>query len=132
MVIFIGSNPSRQNDSTKLPFKGTKSGKRLNQWIEFLEVGTCGMANVTESITPDNRAPKVSEFELEKLEKALQGFNVIIALGNVASKALTKLNVKHFKLPHPSPRNRMLNNKEFIKRQLKECKKYIKKEKEVK
>jgi uracil-DNA glycosylase len=125
MVIFIGSNPSRQNDSTKLPFKGTQSGKRLEEWIEFLEVGTCGMANVSETITPKNRAIKVSEFELEKLEKALQGFEVVIALGNTASKALNKLEVKHFKLPHPSPRNRVLNNKEFIKRQLKECKKYI-------
>lgn len=127
MIIFVGSNPSNKNDSTQYAFKGTPSGERLEEWIQILGIGTCGMTNITEMITPGNRPPKVSEFELDKLSKALVGFRVVIALGNTASKALTKIDVEHFKLPHPSPRNRMLNNKEFIRRQLRECRKYIKK-----
>ena len=83
------------------------------------------MTNVMETPTPGNRPPRVSEFELDKLEKAAKTFPVVIALGNTASKALNKLKIKHFKLPHPSPRNRLLNNKKFITKQLKECRKYI-------
>lgn len=47
----------------------------------------------------------------------------IIALGNNASKALE--NIAHFKLPHPSGRNRQINDKAFIDQRLADCIKYI-------
>ena len=49
----------------------------------------------------------------------------IIALGNFSSETLTKLGIDHFKMPHPSPRNRKLNDKEFEKKMINECKSYL-------
>lgn len=37
-------------------------------------------------------------------------YDKVIALGNVASTWLTRNQVSHLKIPHPSPRNRMWNN----------------------
>lgn len=51
--------------------------------------------------------------------------NRIIALGNVASDALNKKNAVHFKLPHPSGRNRQLNDKAYVQSQLEAAKKFI-------
>jgi len=50
----------------------------------------------------------------------------MVALGNLASKVLTTMGMDHFKLPHPSPKNRKLNNKEFIASELKKCYSYLK------
>jgi hypothetical protein len=51
--------------------------------------------------------------------------NCVIALGNVASKALDDLKIEHYKLPHPSPKNRKLNCKSFVQYALFLCKVYI-------
>lgn len=49
-----------------------------------------------------------------------------VALGNNASRVLENMEIPHFKLPHPSPRNRMLNNKKLIASELKKCYLYLK------
>ena len=51
--------------------------------------------------------------------------DVVIALGNEASKVLTKENIPHLKIPHPSGKNYLLNDKKVVDRFLKECKDYI-------
>ena len=58
-----------------------------------------------------NSAYNIDFDKLVKCEEA----NKVIALGNVASDSLRKVNVEHFKMPHPSPRNRQLNDKQFEK-----------------
>jgi len=50
--------------------------------------------------------------------------DVYVALGNNASRAL--YGIPHFKLPHPSPKNRKLNDKEFIASELQKCYSYLK------
>ena len=52
-------------------------------------------------------------------------YDRIIALGNSASVALKMLKLEHYKLPHPSSKNRKLNNKDELQNELKECKVYI-------
>jgi len=42
----------------------------------------------------------------------------IVSLGGFADKVLTRLGVDHYPLPHPSPRNRQWNDREFEKKVL--------------
>lgn len=51
----------------------------------------------------------------------------VIALGGFASQVLHKLGVEHFKLPHPSGRNRLLNDRNYEAEQLKLCREYLNK-----
>jgi len=51
--------------------------------------------------------------------------NKVIALGNKVSSALSKLGIHHFKLPHPSGKNRSLNDKEFEKNIILKCEEYL-------
>lgn len=44
----------------------------------------------------------------------------IVALGKTASVALTLLHVDFFEMPHPSGRNRLLNNKDYISKKINE------------
>ena len=60
------------------------------------------------------------------LGHAISGYDVkFVALGNNATNFLKKFNVSHFKLPHPSGRNRQVNNEEFIQERLKACKEWL-------
>lgn len=59
------------------------------------------------------------------LKEVTKHHRKIVALGGFASKVLDKLGVEHFKLPHPSPRNRLLNDKEFERSELERCREYI-------
>ena len=62
--------------------------------------------------------------DFDRLGKCEEANNVI-ALGNVASDSLRKVNVEHFKMPHPSPRNRQLNDKQFEKTMIRKCYNYL-------
>lgn len=64
------------------------------------------------------------DIDYDRLYTISKGYKKVIALGNVASEALIKINVDHFKLPHPSGLNRKLNDKKYVTRVLKECKEY--------
>lgn len=54
-----------------------------------------------------------------------KSYDQVIALGHFASKALTKLSVDHFCLPHPSPLNRQLNDPQYERTVLSECYNYL-------
>ena len=58
-------------------------------------------------------------------DRIWSSFDVVIALGNEASKALTKENIPHLKIPHPSGKNYLLNDKKAVDKFLKQCKDYI-------
>lgn len=89
------------------PFEGAACETRLNKWISKL-INHHNFI-ILNSITLNN-------FSINREDK-------VIALGAITSKALK--NIPHFKLPHPSGRNRQINNKEFIDKKLKECKTWI-------
>ena len=126
-VVFVGSNPSSKNTNPKQPFTGTRSDEMLSKWISLLDLKgrSTYKFNVSDLITENNRPLKESEYQLEALELSVKGYEVVVALGNTAEQALKRLNIPHFKLPHPSPRNLQLNNPNFVDKILKECKDYI-------
>jgi len=108
-LTFVGDTPSRLNISPNVPFLGTRSYTVLRKWLTVFDTASL--------ITFTNSSPN----ELSNLDKTSK----IIALGNKASVRLTKLNIQHFKLPHPSPRNRQLNDIDFISRKLADCRDWI-------
>lgn len=70
--------------------------------------------------------PKIKDVDLERLKHVCEGYNKVLALGGFASTALSKAGINHHKLPHPSPRNRLFNDKSFESKILNECSKYLK------
>lgn len=117
-VVFVASNPSHLGPDS--PAK-----KNFYKWVGALGADIYTFHNVSNRVTPGNRPLKRSEYELDRLRNELGNATKIVALGNTASDALNKLGVKHFKLPHPSPRNRLLNDAQLIDDLLILCKKYL-------
>lgn len=111
-VIFVGDKPSSKNLDPNVPFIGTPSYKTLLQWIEFLEVKDYELVNSFSDEDKDYIQEKLSD-------------HIFIALGNNAAKVLEDEVLVYFKLPHPSPKNRKLNNKNYLNEILTKCKTFI-------
>ena len=118
-IAFVGSNPSHlgPDSPAKVVFR---------EWIKTfeLEVGY-SFFNVSNEVTPDNRPLKKSEYELERLRTDLRGIRKVVALGTTASDALDRLGINHFKLPHPSPKNRALNDRAEVESALIRCRQFL-------
>ena len=116
-VVIIGQNPSEEWSRT-IHVKGAL--KKLFLWADIWELQCFGFYNVFQ----DRGKVDVRKADLNSLKSACAGCK-IIALGAVASKALSLCNIEHFKMPHPSGRNRILNDKELEKRLIAECREFI-------
>ncbi len=128
MILFVASNLSHLNTCPAIVFAGSKSEKVFSKWTKKLvPSGNYKSINVSDEVTPGNRPLKKSEFNLLKLCTDVLDPKVtgVIALGNTASEALEMIGVDFFKLPHPSPLNRQLNNSYYIEEVLEECEKWI-------
>lgn len=75
------------------------------------------------SVDPD-WDKKFSSVEADRLINKTSG-RPVVALGNSVSSVLSRLGVEHFKMPHPSGRNRLLNDPVFEMMKLCECREYI-------
>lgn len=118
-VVVIGQNPG--NNAKTATFKNFTMD-RLNQWCNELDIDHFGFANV---ITEPG-AVKMKDVDFDRLKDLVDGDVKVLALGNFSSKCLSVINKSHYRLPHPSPLNRQMNDKEFVKRALAECKQYLK------
>lgn len=112
MILFIGDKPSKRTDPS-VPFKGAACEKRLYEWIDKVSSKSHYYFIIN----------KIDDDFIPMVNLAIVTDMPIIALGNNASKALGMC--KHFKLPHPSGRNRQINNKKFIEAKLLKCKEFI-------
>lgn len=114
MILFIGDRPSKRMPAGARAFEGAACEPRLKQWIDELGcAGSCTIVNSTDI--------EIVAYLTLSLIKRIP----IVALGNNASDHLNRMNCNHFKLPHPSGRNRQINDKAFIERRLAECSRYI-------
>lgn len=115
VVVFVGQNPSA---------KAAKNGNtfpRLNDWVDKLGLDTFAFMNAY----PHPGKCSVSQVNLDNLREALYNSVKVVALGNFAAEALMKAGIDHFKLPHPSPLNRQINDPTFINKCLTECREYL-------
>lgn len=124
-VLFVGACPSRLNTCPLIAFAGSRSEGRLNDWISLLGVKDYLITNASPKVLGRGERLRSADFDLVNLKVMADQCDRVIALGNCASRALRKAGIPHYKMPHPSPRNRKLNDKEFIYRKLVACRLYL-------
>ena len=117
-VLIVGQNPG--NNPKAFHYKN-HTMDRLNNWCHSFGLIYYSFINCVQDT--GNATYKNVDWNL--LEASTKNYNKIIALGSFASSCLNKLNILHYRLPHPSPRNRMMNNKFDIQNRLNECKEYL-------
>lgn len=121
MIIFVGDRPSKSMEPGANPFVGAKCRPRLNEWIDHMFPASAQhYFNYGGYLT---LYKIVNQCDYTEIEFQLATNCIFIALGNNASKKLRF--TPHFKLPHPSGRNRKLNDKKNIQDLLDACKSYI-------
>lgn len=127
MIVFVGDQPSNKNVDPNIPFVGTQSYKRLLEWIWKMDV------NITD-VEIYNKDDIDMQYKGRPDRYLVCGYwprnhypdeIEIVALGNEAAKKLEELGLEYFKLPHPSGRNRLLNDKKYVEMKLKECKEWL-------
>lgn len=114
-VIVIGLNPTK----LAIPRKGG-AWRRFQEWLDYLDIDKVSFTN----LSPDPHWDK-KHMDTAFLKDSIREHTKVIAWGPSVSKYLTKMGVEHFVLPHPSPLNRQINDKDFINRKLDECKEYL-------
>lgn len=112
--LFIGINP------TKARHRKGCALDRLMSWIEEMDLGIVAFTNMSHDPHWNKRFVD-PHFLLDATCKHTK----VIALGGLVSNTLCKLNIEHFALPHPSPLNRQINDKEYISKKLKECRDWL-------
>lgn len=118
MIVFVGDKPSVKNVDPDIPFVGTQSYKNLLNWIWEIDI------DISDTLTAN--ATENFYYWVGYYGNGEDPHNhVYIALGNKAENFLKSEKLNYFKLPHPSPRNRKLNDKKFIKQELKKCKEWL-------
>jgi G:T/U-mismatch repair DNA glycosylase len=115
-VILVGINPSGK------PFRKGYSLDKMNMWMGALGFHHYSFSNVI----PYEGEYKMKDVDTNFVRSFTNGYNKVIALGGFASKALLRAGVEHYVLPHPSPLNRKLNDKEYEKQVIEECREWLK------
>lgn len=127
-VLLVGQNPSRHNLDPKVAFKGSKSFKVIEDWVQEMSL-------IESAYMIVNAFPKVNQtYKKKDIELAVDRINhymkivkpnKVVALGRMAAKVLKKANIDHFELPHPSGLNRKLNDVEWLQEELNKAREYI-------
>ena len=114
-VLLVGSNPSVKSPDTSAFHPQTKSRKIIDKWFRDIPVDLY-FKNIHNYPTPNNRPLRALEINQnrDRILRECSGFDYVIGLGNTASDALKKIGVSHFKCPHPSGMNRLLNCSDYV------------------
>lgn len=118
-VLIVGLNPSNRKTINKVNKNSTFD--RLNKWMNH-----CGIEHYSFINCINDRGNYINcNVDYDSLKTAVVGYKKILALGDIASKSLININVDHFRLPHPSPRNRVLNDSVIEKIIIELCREYV-------
>ncbi len=122
LVYIVADQPSNANLSPSVPLVGTDSYKTLLRWCGEMDVDVSRVRFYNQNDGPfDNGMSRATLNQAVKL-----GQIKVLALGQKASGYLNKVGVdEYFVLPHPSGKNRLLNDKEYVAHKLGACRKYI-------
>lgn len=128
-VAFVGLCPSKYNTNPNIPFEGTPSHSTLLDWLSALNISSITLLNLSNRVSRSGEAIRPQDIDYKGLQARLEAFKEnrgkVVALGGVVSHHLTKMGIEHFKLPHPSPRNRLLNSKAFVEQCLLNCRQWL-------
>ena len=119
-VLVIGHSPG------KTPINKRKNGSptlnRLNRWLDACNVDIYSFSNLCAS---HKEFLKSSDIDGILIQKITKNYQKVIGLGGFVAQYLTKLGIKHYAAPHPSPRNRKFNDKTFEPMIVNEIKEYL-------
>ena len=118
-VLVVGMNPSNK---PTLQGKTSSTFKRLEKWMDYFNVEYFSFVNTFDY---EKNNPSQSDINFSRLFLLTRNYDKILALGSFVSCALGKIHVKHFQMPHPSPRNRKFNDPLYERQILSECKMYL-------
>lgn len=113
-ILIVGQNPSRVNTPK------CRTHIKLTEWRKQWNVDKFKFINCSDELGESGYT-----INYERLSRLGRKADKVVALGSVASKSLNKVHVAHFKMPHPSPRNRQLNDKSYELKMVDECKAYL-------
>ena len=114
-LTIVGHSPGRAGSPEK-----SKTIQRVKRWLNQHELYEYDWYNLV-----DYHAPKLKLKEATLESKIIEPYNKVIALGNLASQWLTKNNINHLKVPHPSGLNRQWNNPETENITINKIKQYL-------
>jgi hypothetical protein len=114
-VLLVGINPSGK------PFRKGCALDKMNLWMAALGFHHYSFSNVI----PYEGEYRMRDVDLDFVRSFSKGYQKVIALGGFASRALLRSGVDHYTLPHPSPLNRKLNNRDYEKRVIEECREWL-------
>lgn len=118
--LFVGLNPAAQHPGPDWNSNATFS--RIFDWCDKLNIRHFSFVNVSHRSGVFDRNTVDAQF----LMKAVYGHNgAVVALGREVASVLARTRVSFFKMPHPSPLNRLLNDKEYEEMMLRELALYL-------
>lgn len=103
-VLVLGSNPS------VVPQRKNSTLDRLAGWMKTVGIAEYDFDNV---IPHHVESESFNDVEFIRLYRMASKYTHIFSLGKFADEVLMRCNIVHYALPHPSPRNRQLNDSEF-------------------
>ena len=116
-ILILGQCPS---SNTKPNKNGTYS--RLCKWLESVDVHAFAFHNVI----PDKiNSYDIKDVQVKKLQAVTHGRKKIIALGGFVERVCKKHGIPYYKIDHPSPRNRNLNDPKYEEQMLKRLRDYL-------
>ena len=132
-IIFVGSNPSKKNKNPNIAFVGSSSEKTLDQWEEIIcwklyyktkEDFQIHSMNISNRVKSSQTGFKFTKQELQIFQDwLLETKNLtLVCLGKKVHDAIKKMNTNGHRVIeflHPSPRNRKLNDKKLVSKELK-------------
>ncbi len=128
-VLFVASNPPCNASGFSGPMcESTASGKVFREWTRLLGIAQPLVINLIDTPTESNRPLVLSDISPERLkylEEMVFWNDRVIALGAFPKKVVAKLKDQHYRLPHPSPHNRQLNDPAEVIRQLEGCFRFL-------
>ena len=107
-ILIVGHSPSPS--STKR--KGNPTLERLNRWLDACDVRIYSFTNLAPS---SSQSLKKAEINDTMFHEIFKNYNKIITLGKEVKQYTKKMGYDFYELPHPSPLNRNLNDKNYEK-----------------
>lgn len=112
-ILVIGLNPSRKHGKSP-------ALKLLFQWFDELGINYASFTNLYEGYEIVG-----SPCQIDYIQSIFKDYDRVLALGQMVSDSLSRVDIHHFNLPHPSGLNRLLNDKKYVHETLMACKNYL-------